>query len=73
MVLEYQVWPYHGMSQLSVGKRHTCALKITMLCRNFLYVCALSNRSLSQLAAVYPPKTHVVLGAHVRPFPIRKL
>jgi hypothetical protein len=30
-------------------------------------------RSLSQLAAVYPPKTHVVLGAHVRPFPIRKL
>ena len=28
-------------------------------------------RSLSQLAAVYPPKTHVVLGAHVCPFPIR--
>ncbi len=30
-------------------------------------------RSLSQLAAVYPPKTHVVLSAHVCPFPIRKL
>ncbi len=29
--------------------------------------------SLSQLAAVYPPKTHVVLSAHVCPFPIRKL
>ncbi len=26
------------------------------------------HRSLSQLAAVYPPKTHVVLGAHVCPF-----
>jgi hypothetical protein len=26
-----------------------------------------------QLAAVYPPKTHVVLSAHVCPLPIRKL
>ncbi len=32
-------------------------------------------RSFSPLAAVSPPKTHVVLSAHVvlRPFPIRKL
>jgi hypothetical protein len=30
-------------------------------------------RSFSQLAAVYPPKTHVVLRAHVCPFPIRKV
>jgi hypothetical protein len=29
------------------------------------------RRAQSQLAAVYPPKTHVVLGAHVCPFPIR--
>jgi hypothetical protein len=30
-------------------------------------------RSFSQLASVYPPKTHVVLSAHVCSFPIRKL
>jgi hypothetical protein len=66
MVLEY-VRTYVRTYTCTYHGTYTCTYVPKWYC---------TFRSLSQLAAVYPPKTHVVLSAHVSqvcPFPIRKL